>query len=78
MVESRMLYVGKEERMIAVRNIFALYKNTMCNIHPPCAPRGAPDPSYSMLRHRLMSPVTHTDPELRSSDAIRSIHPLQS
>ena len=22
-----------------------------------------------MLRHRLMSPVTHTDPELRSSDA---------
>ena len=52
MVESRMLYVGKEERMIAVRNIFALYKNTMCNIHPPCAPRGAPDPSYSMLRHR--------------------------
>ena len=40
MVESRMLYVGKEERMIAVRNIFALYKNTMCNIHPPlCPPR---------------------------------------
>ena len=45
MVDSRMLYVGKEERMIAVRNIFALYKNTMCNIHPPVPPEEHTDPS---------------------------------
>ena len=46
MVESRMLYVGKEERMIAVRNIFALYKKYhVQHPPPPVPPEEHTDPS---------------------------------
>ena len=38
MVESRMLYVLTEERMLLYAIFFALYEKAMCNI-PPCAPK---------------------------------------
>ena len=65
-VECCMLEKRKEWLLYA---IFLLYIKIPCATSTPLCPRGAHWPVYSMLRHRLMSPVTHTDPELRSSDA---------
>ena len=52
--ESRMLYVGTEERML-LYEIFLLYMKKPYAVSTPCAPQGAHRPGLLTLSHRHMS-----------------------
>ena len=54
MVESRMLYVGTEERML-LYEMLLLYMKKPCATYTPCARQGAHRPGLLTLSHRHMS-----------------------
>ena len=54
MVESRMLYVGTEERML-LYEMFLLYMKKPYAVSISCAPQGAHRPGLLTLSHRHMS-----------------------